>query len=131
MTSALDRLLAQGRTAAQQLMTDWCRIERSTGIDTTDDGRDVEQATTVYEGRCRVRPAAQAATTDKTGTVIVETWAYTVSVPLPVAGIRTGDAVQILASDDPGLVGRRLRVRSIDRGTQITARRLACEEVAR
>ncbi|MFE7315659.1 DUF6093 family protein [Streptomyces sp. NPDC057555] len=131
MTSALDRLLAQGRAAAQQLMTDRCRIERSTGIGTTDDGRDIEQVTTVYEGRCRIRPAALAATTDKTGSVIVETWAYTVSVPLPVADVRTGYAVQILASDDPGLVGRRLRVRSIDRGTQITARRLACEEVAR
>ncbi|MFJ9612662.1 DUF6093 family protein [Streptomyces noursei] len=131
MTSTLDRLLAQGQTAAQQLMTDRCRIEHSAGTDTTDDGQDIEQITTVYEGRCRVRPAAQAATTDRTGTVIVETWSYTVSVPLSVAGVRTGDAIQILASDDPALVGRRLRVKSIDRGTQITARRLACEEVAR
>ncbi|MFE7609244.1 DUF6093 family protein [Streptomyces celluloflavus] len=130
MNHSVARLLAHGRAAAAALMTDVCRIER-TRVTTTDDGQDVEQVEALYEGRCRIRPSPQAAVDDLTGTALVATWPYVVSVPLAVADVRAGDAVTVTTSDDPSLTGLRLRVRSIDRGTQITARRLGCEEVNR
>jgi Family of unknown function (DUF6093) len=122
---------AQGQAAAAALMTDTCRIERVAESVPAGDGTDTAPVTVIYEGPCRVRPAAQVATTRTTGPAPVETWQYTLSVPMTVTGVRAYDAAVITASADPALVGVRLRVRSIARGSQITARRLGCEEVSR
>ncbi|MGA5629799.1 DUF6093 family protein [Streptomyces cellulosae] len=127
----LDAFMTMGRHAAEELMQDACEVGRVKGYKTDDEGHSIPVIEAVYTGPCRVRPSAKGAVADKTGVVQVETWAYTVSVPLAVTKVNTGDTVKITTSLDPSLTGRSLRVVSIDRGTQITARRLACEEVAR
>ncbi|MEU7044937.1 DUF6093 family protein [Streptomyces varsoviensis] len=129
--SGLGGFLAAGRAAAEELMEDACRIERVGESTASAAGVDTAPATVIYEGRCRVRPTARAVSTDPTGQAPTETWQYTVSVPVSVVGVRAYDVVEVAGSADPSLKGLRLRVRSVGRGTHITARRLGCVEVSR
>ncbi|WP_424216028.1 DUF6093 family protein (plasmid) [Streptomyces sp. BI20] len=125
--------LAEARAAARALMRDECRVERVKGSrpDPNDPDKDVPVVEPVWSGECQVRPSARGAVADKTGVVVVETWSYTVSIPFEVVGVQVNDQITIASSDDPSLTGKRLKVESIDRGTNVTARRLACQEVAR
>ncbi|WP_333770941.1 DUF6093 family protein [Streptomyces sp. IBSBF 2435] len=122
---------AAGRAAAEQDMTDRCRIERTGPVATSADGTDTTPVTVLYDGICRVKPAGTAAVVPS-ATAAAETWQHKLSIPYAAgAGIRSNDRVVITASDDPTLAGLRLQVRNIDRGTHITARRIWCTEVSR
>jgi hypothetical protein len=46
-----------------------------------------------------------------------------------VAGVQEGHRVTVTSSPDPALVGVVLEVHKVDRGENITARRLSCNEV--
>jgi hypothetical protein len=121
----------EGRAAAEELMTDACRIERTGPVQTSEDGQDTKPVTLLYEGKCRVKPAGTAAVMPSP-TAPAQTWQYKLSIPYAAgAGIHANDRVTITASDDPTLVGVRLQVRNADRGTHITARRFWCTEVSR
>ncbi|WP_329177811.1 DUF6093 family protein [Streptomyces sp. NBC_01477] len=122
---------AAGRTAAEQDMTDQCRIERTGPVATSADGTDTTPVTVLYDGICRVKPAGTAAVIPSV-TAAAETWQYKVSIPYSAgAGVRSGDRLTVTASQDPTLADLRLQVRNIDRGTHITARRIWCTEVSR
>ncbi|MEV4437487.1 DUF6093 family protein [Streptomyces sp. NPDC049577] len=125
------QVAAAGRREAAALFQDACRIERAGESTASDGGVDSETTTVLYEGPCRLRETARAVSADSSGQAPVETWQYTVSVPVTVTAVRSYDAVVITASADPSAVELRLRVRSVGRGTHITARRLGCEEVSR
>lgn len=58
------------------------------------------------------------------------TFDYLVSVPFSVTDLAEGQRVLLLTSPDPALVGVEVEVRKVDRGDNITARRLACTEVS-
>lgn len=85
--------------------------------------------TALYTGKCRVRPPTTQANSVEAGDAQVGLQRYTVSVPMSVTGVRRDDVVTVTASQDADLVTRRLRVVQVAAGTQVTARRLTCEEV--
>lgn len=85
--------------------------------------------TAVYTGKCRVRPAGREGQTAEAGGRELFTFDYLVSVPFSVAGVQEGHRVTVTSSPDPALVGVVLEVHKVDRGENITARRLSCNEV--
>lgn len=123
---------AAGRAAAEEMMTDVCRIERTGPVQTSEGGTDTTPSVPLYAGVCRVKPAGTRATAVSSATAPTEIWQYKVSIPHGVgADVRSGDLVVVTASQDATLAGLHLRVRNLDRGTHITARRLWCTEVSR
>lgn len=87
-------------------------------------------ASPVYTGKCRVKPPTTQVSRVEAGDVLVAAQWFTVSVPASVTGLKRDDVVRVTASQDPGLVNRRLRVVQVDAGTHVTARRLTCEEAS-
>lgn len=85
--------------------------------------------TTQYQGKCRVKPRDLVDRVVQAGDQPTSIWPYLVSIPFGAADVTVDDVITITASADPTLVDRELRVRSATRGTNITARRLGCEEV--
>lgn len=120
-----------GRVRAESLMTDACTIARPTTAPVTDpvSGAVTYPETTIYTGRCRARPAGGGHQVEA-GEDITQVFGLRVSVPISVTGVRADDVVTVTASADGSLVGKRLRVREIERGSHITARRLRCEETS-
>jgi hypothetical protein len=125
---SVTRVLAGGRAAAERLMTDTCTITRP-GARTWDaaSGTYTQATTTVYSGPCRVRVLTPGDRTDQAGEEQVTTWRYLVSIPV-TGSVELDDEVTVNTSADSTLVGRVLRVRQVTRGSQITARRMVCEE---
>ena len=126
------RLVCEARRFAAHLMTDRCVVTRAgEGDPTLDDttGVIVEPApATVYEGRCKVRMAqASAAVMQVAGGALTMQQA-TLTVPVQVV-LRRGDIAQIVASDDPGLIGRRLTIRAEHATSGGTAHRYMWEEL--
>lgn len=125
---------ARGQGAARRLMTDTCQItdtdyDHPTGVD-AGTGRDLYPQVTLYDGPCRVKPNPGMPRPAQVGDSPVMKLNYIVSVPLSVTGLRAGNLVRITSATDPQLADRMLRVRSIVAGTQVTARRLDCEEAS-
>lgn len=122
--------VAEGQAAAEALMTDACGITRGSGerVYNSETHQYETPSDSVYVGKCRVKPSALSGnTTAQAGDTDVSLWPFTVSIPV-TADAELNDVVTITASSDPTLVDRKLRVRSVARGTHITARRLDCEE---
>jgi hypothetical protein len=122
-----------GRALAESLMTATCTVRDATGEPVTD--AETGEVTpgvgaTVYSGKCRVRPAGESGSTISVGGGEAFTFDYLVSIPFAAAGVTERHRVTIDASPDPALVGVELEVQRVARGDDITARRLACTEVA-
>lgn len=131
----LDILAAQARVLAESLMRSTCTI-RVVGEPATDPetGHVVaEPGDIVYTGPCRVRPASGPGGNSQ-GRVVagdeVTTFDYLVSVPFTVTAVSERDRVTVTASPDSALVGVEIEVAHVDRGENISARRLQCREVA-
>ena len=125
---------ARGQRFAEHLMTDTCTITRANGDPTYNPSTltyTPATPTTVYSGKCRVKPSVLSGnTTVQAGEERVALWPFSVSVPFSATDVELDDIVTVTASADASLVGRPLRVRSIARGTNVTARRLDCEETS-
>lgn len=125
-----------GRRAAERTFTDRCRVERPRGPGVVDEQtlRLTAPPPEVLHTdlRCAVSgppQAAAAVATDEVGQRLAYEQNRVVRLPAEVHGLLVGDVVVITASRlDPDLVGRRLVVRSAERRTHLTARRLICEE---
>ncbi len=127
----ISELLARGRAAAEQLMTDTATISRASGQPVTDPvtGEVTQHQVTVYEGRARIQSRnledqekLQGAQRFTLGSVIVQ-------VPVTVE-LAVDDEVTITSSPtDPLQVGRVLRVVSVPRKTHATMTRAGAEEV--
>ncbi|MGP9528584.1 DUF6093 family protein [Glutamicibacter sp. AOP5-A2-18] len=120
----------RGREAAESLMLDTGLVERSLGLVTDPVTAVVSEVwETVYTGKCKLQGRqAQASTPDAGG------HAFTVEqlmVHLPVsAQSLPGDRVTVLSSVmDPDLVGLKLRLTELGRGTYRTADRWNVELV--
>lgn len=122
---------ARGRERAESLMTDRCRIF-SQGAQSTDPATGVVTGveTTVYTGPCQFRPNL-AGREVATGQTEAAQFSTLCKVPVAVTGVEFGHLVEALESSDPDLVGTVLRVRTVDLGTNVTARRLGCEVYSR
>jgi hypothetical protein len=133
---SIDSVLAAGRAAAERLMTDSCRITRTSreaaGEFDPDTGRHEQpDPDDVYEGRCRVQvtDSLNAQTPDFGGRVVTVQKAV-VQLPIGAADVQVGDVVEIKAAgSDPALVGRRYTVAASHAKTHATARRVQVEEV--
>jgi hypothetical protein len=118
--------------AAKALMTDTCRIERVGEVITTDDGVDTPTITAVYEGVCRAKPlVSRSEGPGDTGPAPTGDFQYTLSLPITATGVEFGDRVTMTDSWDPSLPGVVMQIRSAERGSQISARRMRCVEVSR
>ncbi|WP_327703635.1 DUF6093 family protein [Streptomyces decoyicus] len=122
---------AAGQAAALALMEDMCRIERAGAVVTTEDGQDTTAPQVLYEGPCRIKPVSTATQTSSSPNAPADTWQYKVTIPPGGAAFTSGDAVVFVVSRDAYLVGKRMRIRNVEGGTHVTARRFWCTEVAR
>lgn len=116
------------------MMPDVCTVTRpGTPVFNSADGSYTAPATTVYTGVCRVRTRSLGFLRDRVaeeGDAQMVVWPYMVAVPASVTDVRVYDVVTITASNDPALVGVTMRVRIAGLGTNVTARKLDCEEIA-
>jgi len=124
-------VLARGRAHAVRLMTDTCTITRVTATAIASNGDTTPTTTEVYTGACRVRPRQTQDRMVEQGGTEVGVGDLVVSVPITATGITPGDIVTITASTyDADLVDRVMTVLGALHGSQITARRLSCQEVS-
>lgn len=113
-------------------MTSTCTIfTNGAAVTDPDSGLVTRPATTIYVGKCRVRPAATGLTAlseDIAGTELFR-FDYRVSVPFEVSEVFEGQRIRIESSPDPSLPGLLMEVQRVDRGDDISARRLICQRV--
>lgn len=124
-------VLERGRAHAVRLMTDACTITRVTGTTIANNGDTTPTTSTIYAGPCRVRPRQTQDRMVEQGGTEVGVGDLVVSVPITATGITPGDIVTVTASTyDETLVDRVMTVLGALHGSQITARRLSCQEVS-
>lgn len=122
-------IVRAGRIAAERRMSSSCTITRASGTPTLDPatGELTATTTTVYTGKCHVRPTAIESQARDQGDGRTEVWPFTVSVPWAVTGIRPGDVIDVTSSTDPDAEALTYIVRSVAVGPTVTARRMGCE----
>ncbi len=124
---------AHGQRRAAQLRSDACRVYRinyqaPSGVD-PGTGRDTYDQVELYAGPCRIKPLARPRYGEAGDSPIVK-MGFMVSVPLTVVDVEANDLVEITTSVDGRAQGRLLKVFDVVDGTQVTARRLDCEETS-
>jgi len=124
-------VLAEGRAAALEIMTDTVVVSRRSSTPVTDP--ETHQVTypteIIYEGRGRVqsRDIEGKDFTDAGAAVMV--MAFEAQLPVTVP-LRSNDLIEVVASEsDPLMVGRVFRVDSVQRKTHATKTEAAVEEV--
>lgn len=119
-----------GRRAAESRMRDTCRVQRVSGrVFDEQRGDYVETLVEVYAGACRIASLGSVERTAIAGERAVTSRTYLVHLPATTVGLLSEDVVTVETSElDPALPGTRLLVRDVGKGTQVTARRLLCEE---
>lgn len=132
MTVALD--LTTARARAESLMTSTCTVRaKGSGDPVTDPTTGAvtyPAGNTWYSGPCRVRPAGHEARVGEAGAAEVFAFDYVISVPFSATTIMEGGLVTVDSSPDAALVNVVVEIQKVDRGENITARRLYCEDVA-
>jgi hypothetical protein len=124
-------LVARGRSFAERIQTDTCTITIP-GAPTLDPDTAVltDTATELYSGQCRIRPRQVQDRMTEVGADEVGVTAHVVTVPISVVEIPPGAIVTVTASAaDPDLVGRQFTILGAIHGSQITGRRMTCQEV--
>jgi hypothetical protein len=118
-------VIAAGRDAVDRLLLlDTCTIasQATTYVDgsLTDD-----PTVTIYTGGCRVKPASDETLQIADGQF--DAYAYTVTVPHDVDGVKPGDIITVTATTDGDLNGAVLVVTGVPRRSTFSIlRRLAC-----
>lgn len=135
--SALDNLLAAGRSAAEALMRDTVMLYRP-GPDVFDrnTGQTIPGPPEVvfYDGPVRIKPADLSDSEVQAGEREVVLRQYRITLPfsttLPVSGERPrpGDLVDVSGSPDPRLAGVRLWVTGVMYSSTATAWRIIAED---
>lgn len=83
-----------------------------------------------YTGPCRVKVQATQDRATSAGERVIMLRTFIVSLPITAVTVKVDDVVRITASVlDSALVGTRMRVVDVAKGTGLTARRLVAEEV--
>lgn len=137
MALDLTAVLANAQTVVEDLMTDTCLITVAPdGVrDDTLDPATLELTPTgrpkVYQGACKLNARNPSGQTSQIAVSDggEDQWAgrYTLAVPLTALEVPPGSDVEILASRDPWLVGKTLRVIAATGGTFKLSRRIECE----
>lgn len=123
-------VLAEGRAAALEIMTDTVVVSRRSDRPVTDPetGQVGYPTTEVYEGpgRLQSRDIEGQDYTDAGAPVMV--MAFQAQVPVNVQ-LQTNDLIEVVASEsDPLMVGRKFRVDSVPRKTHATKTEANVEE---
>lgn len=122
--------MVQGQAAAECLMKDTCTVRRKTGTafnETTGKYTDIF-GITVYTGKCKLQDRMVQGESEAGGREVV-TLASVLHLPVSVSAVQVDDVAEMIASEDPALVGRKLRVAQVFYKTYATARRLQVEDV--
>lgn len=128
--SAVEALLA-GRTAAESLMLDTCRIT-SAGTVVTDPETGVvtRPRTTVYEGKCKVQSKDSAVSNPEAGGASFTVVSRQVHIPANAANVKDGYEVEITASLlNSFTVGKVYRVEGFTPDSFDTAFRMPVKEI--
>lgn len=122
-------ILNSGRAAAEARMSDTCTVTRVTSRRLSSAGAFTDTTETIYSGKCRVAVPDVTASMPEAGGQQVVVQQFVVSVPISVTTVKPGDVVTVTAAPyDEALVNKTLRVRDVPYGSQLTARRLPCED---
>jgi hypothetical protein len=121
--------LARGRLAAEAGMRDTCSIRRRTGI-TLDDasGQTTPTWTALYAGKCRIQQGIAQAAEEEVGEDYQLQLRLVLQLPIAVTGLKVGDEVTIVTSEDPDLAGQEFLIRDLMHKTDATARRVGIVE---
>lgn len=130
----IEELLRSGRSAAEALMVDTCRVTRGGGVPVWDEETGTYTpvaGTTLYEGRCKVQSAQSQEQSPDAGEQRVTVQRYRLDLPVGAIRYREGDAVEILTSAyNPSLPGTLFTLAgSHDKSLQ-TAHRLPMDQVS-
>ncbi len=122
-------VLDLGRRMALSRMLDTCKVTRVTrGAFNEATGKHSVTTTDVYTGPCRVKHPTTAAKPADAGSQLVVVSGLELHLPLTAAGVQSGDAVEITASQTRAEeVGRKFTVVAPFDGTQTTALRFRVE----
>lgn len=109
-------------------MTDAVTVSRDGELATDPGTGAVTSADTqLYSGKAQIRPETTSeADSQNAGEATDLLDQFLVKVPVSLVDVRTNDTVSVVASSDASLVGARMRVIGVVRGTTVTARRLRC-----
>lgn len=126
-----DAMLERGRAAARELMVDTVRVWRPTGESTTNGrGKVIQVMEKVYEGPGKAQNDASYPGSPDVGTVArAVTRVAQVHFPYGTTSVQTGDVAEFVTSENPRLVGVRMRLRADEDKTWTTAVRMNVQEV--
>lgn len=124
-------LLADGRIAHEQLMVDACTIARpgTPTLDRTTSVLTPGAPTTLYSGRCRLKPQ-RVPRNEEAGERLTVVARYELALPfasLATDDLNVSDAVVITASGDTRLVNQPFKVLAVDFSSTATAWRITVE----
>lgn len=117
------------RSVAEGFMADTCVITTSPAV-TFNATTGVESNTagsSVYAGKCRVRPSAFPQLANA-GEGVQTQRLYDVWLPYDIVDVDLDHIVTVTASDDPYLVGRDLRVTDVQGGSDGPYRKLQAQD---
>lgn len=127
-------LLARGRAAAEELMTDTVTATRVTGapgaVNAATGDRAPGASTSIYNGIGKIQTYEPHESARKSGEHVYIEQRYHLHLPISATAVRVGDTITVTASPtDPQLVGRVYRVAGEHSKTWATARRLLLDEI--
>lgn len=122
--------LPELRAHVESMMTDTIRLEHVTGSAPDPDTLAmVDTYATDYLGPGRVQRPDTQVSEPVAGEVEFGALRATIQLPIAVATAKRGQRVTVVASGDPGLVGKAFSVLGVPSKSHATMRRLMCEEV--
>ncbi len=123
---SVDSVLADGRAAAEALMSDVIEIRRGAGASGVDEstGRAVTGSSPVWSGPGKLQSGQALPVTGEVAGRMQTVQRYELHVPVAAVGIQVGDLARVTASTNPLLVGRTYRVAGQPQKTRATAQRL-------
>jgi len=126
--SALTATL-QGRAAAERIMLDTCTVRRKTGTTFNEStGQYTDTTSTIYTGKCKLQDRLIQGEAEAGGREVI-TLSSVLHLPVSVTTVQVDDVAEVTASQDPGAVGRKLRVAQVHYKSYATARQLQVEDV--
>lgn len=126
-----DSITLRGRQAAESLMLDACVIERDTGATVTDPvtGKVVKVFETIYAGKCKVQGRSAVSLNQSAGGHVFTVEQLMVHLPVSAQSQLDDRVTVTVAHLDADLVGLKLRLTELARGTYRTADRWNVELV--
>lgn len=109
--SHIAAVAARAQRFAESIMLDTCIARRPTGVQSTAPVTFVvtEGFTDLFTSKCRLRDGTRHPERSVGQAEVTSTWA-TLELPAARDTLRVNDVVEILTSQSPGMVGRKLRV---------------------